>query len=70
MFATLYDLAFAEAYIISETEKQTLETDELEIKINELLEENSINTSLWKLVLDHAKFFIKTAENERILKRN
>ena len=70
LFATLYDLAFAEAYIISETEKQTLETDELEIKINELLEENSINTSLWgNLFLDHAKFFIKTAENERILKK-
>lgn len=70
LFATLYDLAFAESYIIAEQERILLENDELEIKISELMEINSINTSIWgNLFLDHSKFFIKTSEHEKTLKK-
>ncbi len=70
LFAALYDVYFAEAFIIAEKERENFTTEELEIKINDLLEKNSKNTSIWSnLFLDHSKFFLENATYEESMQR-
>ncbi|HNV01511.1 MAG TPA: hypothetical protein PKK60_03730 [archaeon] len=69
-FAALYDIYFAESYILGEKERQNKDLNELEIKISELLEKNSSNSSIWaNLFYDHSKFYIENAKYEESMLR-
>ena len=69
-FAALYDSYFAEAFIISEFDKENIADDELMGVVEVKIEDNSELNSLWaNLFLDHSKFFLENAEFEKSLNK-
>ena len=70
-FAAIFDASFAEAFIVSDVEKESITDDELLGVLESRIEDNSEFNSLWaNLFLDHSKFFLENANFEESISRS
>jgi uncharacterized protein len=66
LFAALYDTYFAEAFLLSETNRRFYTTEQLFDFVTTDINSNSSSSSIWaSMYLDHAKFFYENALFEK-----